>query len=125
MMKSGKPLPDFRRGQVLKADQLATMTSMIGGVIRTNEFGTITPLRMQVKLKDAIGPAIATLTSPASGKAWICRKDTSGNLVVTTEEITIVNRFRSHSHAANTFAKVEWIDDEYQIYAVECPGYTI
>jgi hypothetical protein len=50
------------------------------------------------------------------------RKRRNGNLVNTGRTITITNRFENISVDAGTYAKAEWIDGEWQLYAADCPG---
>lgn len=47
-------------------------------------------------------------------------KNADGDMVQTTDEIEIVNRFAHISLLAATYAKAEWIDGEWQLYAADC-----
>jgi hypothetical protein len=69
--------------------------------------------------------AVDTLTDPSTAKARVLAKKANGDLEITTREITIVNRFENISIDVDTYAKAEWIDGEWQLYAADCaPGST-
>jgi len=76
--------------------------------------------RLQVKLKEDLFAAVNTDTDPSFGQAFIRRK-VGANLVVTTEEITLVNRFKNISFDKGLYAKAEKISGEWQLYAADCP----
>jgi len=81
--------------------------------------------RVQVFLMEDLLAAVDTLTDPSTAKARVLAKKLNGDLEITTREITIVNRFENISIDSDTYAKAEWIDGEWQLYAADCaPGST-
>jgi hypothetical protein len=78
--------------------------------------------RLQVILSGDLMAAVNTKRDPSTATARILRKKTDGDLTLSTETITIVNRFTQISVDAGTYAKAEWIDGEWQLYAADCPG---
>lgn len=74
----------------------------------------------QVILAEDLMAAVDTRTDPSMARARILRKNSSGDLEFTCKEITIVNRFMHISIDAGTYAKVEWVDGEWQPYAADC-----
>jgi len=77
---------------------------------------------LQVILSGDLMAAVNTKRDPSTATARILRKKTDGDLTLSTETITIVNRFTQISVDAGTYAKAEWIDGEWQLYAADCPG---
>jgi len=75
---------------------------------------------VQVMLKGDLLAAVDTLTDPSTAQAYVMRRTTAGDMEVTSREITIVNRFGQISIDAGTYAKAEWIDGEWQLYAADC-----
>ena len=79
-----------------------------------------TDRRYQVILSADLFAAVNTKRDPSTATARILRKKTNGDLTLSTDEITIVNRFMHISVDAGTYAKAEWIDGEWQLYAADC-----
>jgi hypothetical protein len=77
---------------------------------------------VQVILMEDLLAAVDTLTDPSTAKARVLAKMPNGDLEITTREITIVNRFENISIDVDTYAKAEWIDGEWQLYAADCPS---
>lgn len=73
-------------------------------------------------MKEDLYAAVATKTDPSTADAYVLTRRRNGNLVNTGRTITIVNRFENISVDAGTYAKAEWIDGEWQLYAADCPG---
>lgn len=80
------------------------------------------PANLQVILREDLFAAVNTLNDPSTAKAFVLQKSRNGNLKRTRRKITIVNRFHNISVDAGTYAKAEWIDGEWQLYAADCPG---
>jgi hypothetical protein len=78
-------------------------------------------VRRQVIMKDDLFAAVATKTDPSVADAYLLEKR-GDNLVNTGDTIEITNRFENISVDAGTYAKAEWIDGEWQLYAADCPG---
>ena len=75
---------------------------------------------LQVILFTDLFAAVNTKRDPSIATARILRKKSDGDLTLSTDEITIVNRFQHISLDAGTYAKAEWIDGEWQLYAADC-----
>jgi hypothetical protein len=78
--------------------------------------------RLQVVLTSDLPAAVNTKRDPSTATARILRRKTDGDLSLSTDEITIVNRFTQISVDAGTYGKAEMIDGEWQLYAADCPG---
>jgi hypothetical protein len=78
--------------------------------------------RLQVILGEDLLAAVDTLTDPSTAQANVLRRKTNGDLEITSRSITIVNRFENISVDAGTYAKAEWIEGEWQLYAADCPA---
>jgi hypothetical protein len=78
--------------------------------------------RIQVVLTTDLVAAVNTKRDPSTATARILRRKTDGDLTLSTDSITIVNRFTQISVDAGTYAKAEHIDGEWQLYAADCPG---
>lgn len=78
--------------------------------------------RLQVILGEDLLAAVDTLTDPSTAQANVLRRKTNGDLEITSRSITIVNRFENISIDAGTYAKAEWIEGEWQLYAADCPA---
>lgn len=75
---------------------------------------------VQVILKADLLAAPDAQTDPSTAAAYVMRRTSSGDMETTDREITIVNRFQEISVDAGTYAKAEWIDGEWQLYAADC-----
>ena len=83
--------------------------------------GRITsPLHIQVVLSADLFAAVNTKRDPSTATARILRRLSNGDLSLSTDTVTIVNRFMHISVDAGTYAKAEWIDGEWQLYAADC-----
>ena len=78
--------------------------------------------RVQVVLTSDLMAAVNTKRDPSTATARILRRKTDGDLTLSTDSITIVNRFTQISVDAGTYAKAEMIDGEWQLSAADCPG---
>jgi hypothetical protein len=78
--------------------------------------------KLQVILTTDLLAAVNTKRDPSTATARILRKKSNGDLTLSTDSITIVNRFTQISVDAGTYAKAEYIDGEWQLYAADCPG---
>ena len=78
--------------------------------------------RVQVVLTTDLLAAVNTKRDPSTATARILRRKTDGDLTLSTDSITIVNRFTQISVDAGTYGKAEMIDGEWQLYAADCPG---
>lgn len=78
--------------------------------------------RVQVVLTTDLMAAVNTKRDPSTATARILRRKTDGDLTLSTDSITIVNRFTQISVDAGTYGKAELIDGEWQLYAADCPG---
>ena len=80
------------------------------------------PRRLQAVLQEDLYAAVNTKRDPSTAKCKILRRKANGDLKLTDEEKTIVNRFKNISMDAGSYIKIEWIDGEWQPYAADCPG---
>lgn len=79
--------------------------------------------RLQVVLSTDLFAAVNTKRDPSTAIARILRRKPDGDLTLSTDEITIVNRNENISVDAGVYAKAEWIDGEWQLYTADCgPG---
>lgn len=80
-------------------------------------------IRVQAITTSDIFAAVNTKRDPSTGTARILHKKADGDLTLSTETVTIVNRFMHISVDSGTTVKLEWIDGEWQMYAADCsPG---
>lgn len=78
--------------------------------------------RLQVIMAADLLAAVNTKRDPSTATARVLKRKSNGDLKLTSREITVVNRFLNISIDAGTYAKAEWIDGEWQLYAADCPG---
>jgi hypothetical protein len=78
--------------------------------------------RLQVIFETDLAAAVNTKRDPSTATARILRRKTDGDLTSSCDSITVVNRFMNISIDSGTYAKVEYIDGEWQPYAADCPG---
>jgi hypothetical protein len=78
--------------------------------------------RHQVIFETDLAAAVNTKRDPSTATARILRRTTDGDLTSSCDSITVVNRFMNISVDSGTYAKVEYIDGEWQPYAADCPG---
>jgi hypothetical protein len=77
---------------------------------------------VQCKLMEDLLAAVDTFNDPSFATAKVIIRNSSGDMELTQNTITIVNRFENISVEAGTYCKAEWIDGEWQLYAADCPG---
>ena len=104
---------------VAYGDYEITPESTVAAVIGTFSSGNN---RLQVVLTTDLLAAVNTKRDPSTATARILRRKTDGDLTLSTDSITIVNRFTQISVDAGTYGKAELIDGEWQLYAADCPG---
>jgi hypothetical protein len=123
-MTQGDKRPDtFAKGQRLTAASLNGLTEAIESIMRRMMgSGVIRPLNLEVILGADLLAAVDTLTDPSFASANVLRRKQNGDLEITTRTITITNRFENISVDAGTYAKAEWIEGEWQLYAADCPA---
>jgi hypothetical protein len=78
--------------------------------------------RHQVIFETDLAAAVNTKRDPSTATARILRRKTNGDLTSTCDSITVTNRFMNISIDSGTYAKVEWLDGEWQPYAADCAG---
>lgn len=78
--------------------------------------------RLQVIFSEDLMAAVNTKRDPSIAKARILRKKTNGDLKLSLDEVTVVNRFKNISIDSGVYAKIEYINGEWQPYAADCPG---
>jgi hypothetical protein len=82
--------------------------------------------RVQVIMAEDLFAAVDTRTDPSYATAKILRvvyptvTPPFNDLELTNETILIVNRFKHISVDKGTYAKAEFIDGEWQLYAADC-----
>ncbi len=91
-----------------------------GGTVATVERVLPAHRRIQVMMKEDLLAAVDCQTDPSTAAAYVMRRKPDGDMETTDREITIVNRFQEISVDAGTYAKAEWIDGEWQLYAADC-----
>ena len=78
--------------------------------------------RHQVIFETDLAAAVNTKRDPSTATARILRRETNGDLTSTCDSITVTNIFMNISIDSGTYAKVEWLDGEWQPYAADCAG---
>lgn len=123
-MTQGDKRPErFEKGQRLTAAGLNSLTEAVESIMRRMAGQKIAqPLNLQVILGEDLLAAVDTLTDPSTAQANVLRRKANGDLEITSRSITIVNRFENISIDAGTYAKAEWIEGEWQLYAADCPA---
>ena len=87
----------------------------------TNLFpGVVRDQRRQAILEADLLAAVDTLTDPSTAPARLLDLTAGGDLELSDETVTVVNRFENISIDADTYIKIEWIDGEWQPYASDC-----
>jgi hypothetical protein len=75
---------------------------------------------LQGKLDGGLDAAADSTTTPATAVMSVYEKNSSGNMVDSGRDITVTNRFQYADASAGSWCKAEWIDGEWQLYAVDC-----
>ena len=115
--------PTFQRGQVLTAAALNQLAQAVAAILaRFTGPQAIEPLRLQGKLDGALDAAADSTTTPATATMSVYQKNSSGNMVDSGRDILVINRFQFADASAGSWCKAEWIDGEWQLYAVDCGG---
>jgi len=76
--------------------------------------------RRQAVLQEDLLAAVDSFTDPSTALAEIIRRKADGDLELSGEVVTVVNRFENISIDEGTYIKIEWIDGEWQPYAADC-----
>ena len=80
----------------------------------------IPPADISGKLDGDLAAASSFGSSPATATMSVWDKDTSGNMVDTGRNETVVNRFERISLVSGTIVQARWINGEWRIYAADC-----
>jgi hypothetical protein len=83
--------------------------------------GPAKPRRVRVRLLQDLYAAVNCMNDPSYAQAVILERGPNGDLYEGST-IRITNRFENISVDAGTFAKAEWITDEWELYAADCPA---
>jgi hypothetical protein len=75
---------------------------------------------LTVVLDEGLASATNALTSPATATASVLRKNSSGNLEDTGDNITVVNRYEHIELEQYTIGMAKWIDAEWRLYSADC-----
>jgi hypothetical protein len=87
----------------------------------TNLFpGVVRDQRRQAILEADLLAAVDTLTDPSTAPARLLDLTAGGDLKLSDETVTVVNRFENISIDADSYIKIEFIDGEWQPYAADC-----
>lgn len=78
--------------------------------------------RLQAVMQADLAAAIDTQIDPSTAPAKILVMNATGDLKLTSTEVTVVNRFMNISIEAGTYVKIENMYGEWQPYAADCPG---
>lgn len=79
----------------------------------------------QVKLTSDLPAATDPLTNPGTGTCRVIRRKPNGDFELTTEEIELVNRDPAVSLKTDDYAKIEYIDYEWQPQKSGSSGSTV
>lgn len=82
--------------------------------------GVVRDQRRQAILEADLLAAVDTLTDPSTAPARLLNLTAAGDLELSDETVTVVNRFENISIDADTYIKIEWIDGEWQPYSADC-----
>jgi hypothetical protein len=121
-MTQGDRQPErFSKGQRLTAVGLNGLVEAIESVVR-RMLGpqVLQPLDISGKLDGDLAAANDFGTSPATATMSVWDKDTSGNMVDTGRNETVVNRFIRISLPSTTIVQARWINGEWRVYAADC-----
>lgn len=116
-------MPD-ERTYGFNADDAAALIQSIGATDST--YLEVRPrggsARLQAILSEDLAAAVNTKRDPSTAVCRILKRKTNGDLTLSTQEKTVVNRFKNISLLAGTYLKIEFIDGEWQPYAADCPS---
>lgn len=121
-MTQGDKRPErFEKGQRLTAAGLNSLTEAVESIMRRMAGQQIgQPADISGKLDGDLAAASSFSTSPATATMSVWGKDTSGNMVDTGRNETVVNRFERISIPTGTIVQARWIDGEWRVYAADC-----
>ena len=113
---------EFKRGERLSAGKLNQIVQAIVGLLRSKHgFGVERPLNIIGKLDGDLVAATNFGTAPSTATLSVWTKNSSGNLVDSGRNETVVNRFLYlGTISSGTIVKAEWLEGEWQPYAIDC-----
>jgi len=121
MTQGDKKPPRFKAGDKLSASALNSLSDSVLSIIRKLYGAQIArPLNVSGILNSELVSATSFASSPATATMAIWQKDTSGNMVDSGRDVTVVNRMLKISLPSGTPAQAEWIDGEWRVYAADC-----
>ena len=88
---------------------------------RGANIGPVKARRVRVRLNEDLYAAVNTMNDPSYAQATILERGPNGDLYE-GELIRITNRFEYISVDAGTYAKAEWLGNEWELYAADCPA---
>jgi hypothetical protein len=87
---------------------------------RGANIGPVKARRVRVRLNEDLLAAVNTMNDPSYAQATILERGPNGDLYE-GDLIRITNRFENISVDAGTYCKAEWLADEWELYAADCP----
>lgn len=79
-------------------------------------------LKYQGEMLEDVPVAVNSLKDPSQGQFRVWRKNSAGDMSRTTLILDVVNRFRHISFDEGSYACAEYMDDEWRLYNLDCPG---
>jgi hypothetical protein len=107
-----------RKSGSIPPNTLVIVTNVNTGLEIVEGVGT----RRQAILLEDLAAAVNTKRDPSTAMAMLLKKNSSGDLISSGVKVEVVNRFKYISIDATTYIKIEMMDDEWQLYAADCPG---
>ncbi len=121
MTQGDKKPPRFKAGDKLSASVLNSLADSVLAIIRRMYGAQISqPADISGKLDGDLAAASSFGSSPATATMSVWGKDSSGNMVDTGRNETVVNRFERISIPTGTIVQARWIDGEWRVYAADC-----
>lgn len=116
-------LPDeFKKGERLAASKLNQIVQAVAGLLRSKYgFGVQRPTEIVGKLDGDLVAATAFSSSPATATMSVWTKNSSGVLVDSGRNETVVNRLVNITTiTSGTAVYAMWIEGEWTVFIADC-----
>jgi hypothetical protein len=115
-------VPTFKQGERLSAAKLNELAGSLASILRHRfGFGTAEPKPIVGKLDGNLVAATAFDTTPATATMSVWVKNSSGNLVDSGRNETVVNRLLNITTiTTGTVVYAKWVEGEWTVFIADC-----
>ncbi len=120
MTLGDRRLPEFQRGQMLRAADLNQLAQSVAAILSRLQGNRVQSEILTGKLDADLDAATSFASTPSTAAVSVWVKDDQGDYTETARTETVTNRFENLSFKAGQIIRFQWIDAEWQPVAADC-----